>query len=116
MKNLIGRAYLAKIASDTQKKASECSRFSNEANEIGAETQQDNESTMQRIARMLGCEFLYPWKSIQGDRMSNHKKNDKLLSGGLAHRLPKSIELSLLGADTVGTSKIGTITRRYGGK
>ena len=61
--NLIGRAYLAKIASDTQKKASECSRFSNETNETGAETQQDNESTMQRIARMLGCGFLYPWKS-----------------------------------------------------
>ena len=66
--NLIGRAYLAKIASDTQKKASECSRFSNEANEIGAETQQDNESTMRRIARMLGCDFLYPWKSIPSKR------------------------------------------------
>ena len=66
--NLIGRAYLAKIASDTQKKASECSRFSNEANEIGAETQQDNESTMRRIARMLGCDFLYPWGSIRRDR------------------------------------------------
>ena len=67
-KNLIGVAYLAKIASDTRKKASECSRFSNETNEIGTEMQQDNESTMQRIARMLGCEFLYPWKSIPSKR------------------------------------------------
>ena len=58
--NLIGKAYLAKIAS-------ECSRFCNEANEIGAETQQDYEPTMQRIARMLGCEFLYPWKPTWGD-------------------------------------------------
>ena len=66
--NLIGKAYLAKIASDTQKKASECSRFSNEANEIGTESQQNNESTMQRIARMLGCDFLYPWGSIRRDR------------------------------------------------
>jgi len=58
--NLIGKAYLAKIAS-------ECSRFSNEANEIGAETQQDTEPTMQRIARMLGCEFLYPWKPTRNE-------------------------------------------------
>ena len=67
--SLIGKAYLAKIASDTRNKtASECSRFSNEANEIGAETQQDNESTMRRIARMLGCDFLYPWESTRRDR------------------------------------------------
>ena len=66
--NLIGRAYLAKIASDTQKKASESSRFSSEANVIGAEAQQNTEPTMQRIARMLGCDFLYPRKSMCADR------------------------------------------------
>ena len=66
--NLIGRAYLAKIASDTGKKASESSRFSNEANEIGAEAQENTELTMRRIARMLGKSLLTPWKSIRGDR------------------------------------------------
>ena len=65
--NFIGKAYLAKIASDTGKKASECSRFSNEANEIGAEAQEDTELTIRRIARMLGNSLVNPWKSIRGD-------------------------------------------------